>query len=819
MKHKRFLRSVLATLLSSAMLLTPVLAQGIAETISQLSTPTLSEDEVPAVLDFEEMKAKGHVKRLYEEETEMNQAVFENEDGTRTAYLFTEAIKYVDEDGKTKDKSQKLKSKFTVFENEENDLKVVYNRNLENGIALEYGGLEIEMFPQGIDQNVKSKVVKESKKNLSDSVEYKKAFGNHTTLRYLQSLNGIKEEILLEKETELRRFTFRILTHGAALAEEKGKARIFKGEESFDLGEILMWDSAGKQAKGSYLIETVKEKEEYLLTMDTGDFLDREDLQYPVTVDPSINLSDEYPVEDVVVNENYYDYANGNSPVINLGNYNLLDEDEKDMSESGFLIEEKGNGAALFYFSDITTEHNQLYDLFMNGQVISAELRVKVLNSNVNSSTPIFMEAYAVTDHIDWNESEMMWDDCFDDGLKKLDRQHIQLSLTTDYYLDISNAVQMWFNGLDSCVILKNTNQSSHPLTIASSEYSTSSCRPYLYVTYNTESFDDQVFRLKHVQSGLYATVESWVDADTTDIDLWTRCLDLNVVDGPYSEMDRSQLFRLRSFNGNYTINPICSGNGYDRRISLETDNENVAVTSGFYVSLLKETRANHQTFNLVSNGEYGQFEIVTSANPSCGLGASQNAAGCQLMIRNRSGNNCLWQLEPAYDYHQIEDYYTEMGASYFFNLNDGLGSYETTITSGYGTLASEIHLGVDIGAGMYTNILAPFAARVTSVGTNASDSRGYHVYIEATDPRFTSFENGNPLRMVFMHMQSSPYVSYGSTIAAGMILGQVGSTGDSTEPHLRVSLIVTGDAWQTINNTVDPLMLYGSGNLVVDWP
>ena len=103
----------------------------------------------------------------------------------------------------------------------------------------------------------------------------------------------------------------------------------------------------------------------------------------------------------------------------------------------------------------------------------------------------------------------------------------------------------------------------------------------------------------------------------------------------------------------------------------------------------------------------------------------------------------------------------------------------------------------------MYTNILAPFAARVTSVGTDASDSRGYHVYIEATDPRFTSFENGNPLRMVFMHMQSSPYVSYGSTIAAGTVLGQVGDTGDSTGPHLHVSLIVTGDAGQTINNTV----------------
>ena len=87
MKRRPYFQTVVSVVLCLALLM-PCISVSAAG-LGDLLTPSLSEDEVPATLDFEEMKAKGHVKRLYEEETELNQAIFENEDGTRTAHLFT----------------------------------------------------------------------------------------------------------------------------------------------------------------------------------------------------------------------------------------------------------------------------------------------------------------------------------------------------------------------------------------------------------------------------------------------------------------------------------------------------------------------------------------------------------------------------------------------------------------------------------------------------------------------------------------------------------------------------------------------------------
>ena len=78
MKKRKYFQTVVSIVLCLALLM-PCISVSAAG-LGALLTPSLSEDEVPATLDFEEMKAKGHVKRLYEEETELNQAIFENEE-------------------------------------------------------------------------------------------------------------------------------------------------------------------------------------------------------------------------------------------------------------------------------------------------------------------------------------------------------------------------------------------------------------------------------------------------------------------------------------------------------------------------------------------------------------------------------------------------------------------------------------------------------------------------------------------------------------------------------------------------------------------
>ena len=99
------------------------------------------------------------------------------------------------------------------------------------------------------------------------------------------------------------------------------------------------------------------------------------------------------------------------------------------------------------------------------------------------------------------------------------------------------------------------------------------------------------------------------------------------------------------------------------------------------------------------------------------------------------------------------------------------------TVSSPYGyrvnpiTGASELHDGVDIAAPMGTPVVAPLAGTVTFAGWNG----GYGNQVTLDHGGFTTF---------YAHM-SAILASVGQLLQAGQVLGQVGSTGMSTGPHL----------------------------------
>ncbi len=69
----------------------------------------IDKTTVPDIIGAEEAVKKGHVKRLYEDEGDnLNQVVFLNADGTKTAYLYDFPVKYTDEKGRIRDISLTL---------------------------------------------------------------------------------------------------------------------------------------------------------------------------------------------------------------------------------------------------------------------------------------------------------------------------------------------------------------------------------------------------------------------------------------------------------------------------------------------------------------------------------------------------------------------------------------------------------------------------------------------------------------------------------------------------------------------------------------
>jgi murein DD-endopeptidase MepM/ murein hydrolase activator NlpD len=114
------------------------------------------------------------------------------------------------------------------------------------------------------------------------------------------------------------------------------------------------------------------------------------------------------------------------------------------------------------------------------------------------------------------------------------------------------------------------------------------------------------------------------------------------------------------------------------------------------------------------------------------------------------------------------------------------------TVTSGFRTSERPGHDGVDLPAAKGTPVLAAGPGEVVRVKCNAhtpsgdayscdvdgsADILGCGWYVEIAHP------DGTLTR--YCHLQSEPEVAAGDAVAAGQVLGEVGSSGRSSGPHL----------------------------------
>ena len=89
------------------------------ETVPTVSEPPLArpiqgeaitESNLPFSMTESELAEQGFVSRVKEAEHDLNSIVLENADGSLTLHYYNHPVKYVDEDGVVRDKSDKLKA-------------------------------------------------------------------------------------------------------------------------------------------------------------------------------------------------------------------------------------------------------------------------------------------------------------------------------------------------------------------------------------------------------------------------------------------------------------------------------------------------------------------------------------------------------------------------------------------------------------------------------------------------------------------------------------------------------------------------------------
>ena len=104
------------------------------------------------------------------------------------------------------------------------------------------------------------------------------------------------------------------------------------------------------------------------------------------------------------------------------------------------------------------------------------------------------------------------------------------------------------------------------------------------------------------------------------------------------------------------------------------------------------------------------------------------------------------------------------------------------TITSRFGRRSSGMHTGLDIAASAGTPIKAASAGTVIQAGYKGS--YGNLVVVAHTDSIQTYYAHCSRL-----------YVNVGETVNQGEVIAAVGSTGNSTGPHLHLEIRVNGNA------------------------
>ena len=267
-------------------------------------------------------------------------------------------------------------------------------------------------------------------------------------------------------------YSFRLLTNGAVL---KDNLLYYDGKEAARLGDIMIFDSDGQADIGSIKSETVKEGEEYLVTVCVNDDF-MKSAAYPVYIDPSVIRIDTETINGVKTIQDAPVYSNNNNA--NGGNaYNLC----------GYCGSSLGCGRVLYKLPGLTTRSD--YQSITASQINSVTLSVREASGKTGTA---YVTSYPFREG--WQESAVTSGNVnFNNYDTYIPYSSWQNSSSSPNWwtFDLTNTVKAWKNGsFDSGVngiILVNTEEATTDIAyyrnFLATEYSSSTYRPY--ITFN----------------------------------------------------------------------------------------------------------------------------------------------------------------------------------------------------------------------------------------------------------------------------------------------------------------------------------------------
>ena len=446
-------------------------------TLEQLETAKLLPEDTPEIVSQDSIEENGHVNRLWEQEQDLNTIIFQNQDGTKTAYHYSDPVKYTDKNGKVKDKKNKLSETTNgEYTNAENDINAYFPKKIHKnkGVELKFGEYVFEMSPNINGSSGASRQTGHDKdNNPTEYVEYPEVFADDISLRYTPTFGGYKEDIILNKNMGVNRFEFKLTTNGLSLVQASTGnyylAEPLTGEYITALGNVIVYDNTGVESEGynhHYEVTTISQDEQYLISVIVDeDYLESKDTAYPVYVDPTLTVMPQGDVEDAVLYSN--DSETAYSGLIKIG------------YDAAYGI---GRGLYDFPILNFTNDFILMY----GNQIKSAELNLyaQIQGSDRDNAKSLSLYEF----HSDWSPSTVKWNNTNPSNYGTLVSSK---SVTTGWTaFNILPVIEQFKSDADYTMAFKGLLLKANSETYTTwkkfvSSYGTSSRRPYITITYN----------------------------------------------------------------------------------------------------------------------------------------------------------------------------------------------------------------------------------------------------------------------------------------------------------------------------------------------
>lgn len=219
-----------------------------------------------------------------------NYICYRKTDGEILGIVYPVDVKYFDQDGILKDKSNKIYESAKLgykYESRDNDIISFFPEFIKDGIRTTYNEYSLVISPIFIDSL-------KAQKN-DDTILYASRDNSGVSIKYGVTFNGIKDVIIVDNPPLEYSFDYLIETNGFDINEHG--VMFDKNRCIGDLGKITIEDSSGAIVEGE--MECIRVSDyKYKLTVNIPeDFAVSSETVYPIFIDPVVffyNGSDYY---------------------------------------------------------------------------------------------------------------------------------------------------------------------------------------------------------------------------------------------------------------------------------------------------------------------------------------------------------------------------------------------------------------------------------------------------------------------------------------------------------------------------------------------